>query len=248
MKNLLAQKVTLLFLTGSLLSACDIVKDDVTPNELVSQGYTFVEKPAVINLSALGGGEEIDINGSVQPVYGELTTLTDTKGKKFLVYTPNESFKGQREDLKIDLVNKRDGNSFGRLRWDVGSLDNGGDECGSASGIYDYAKIAPGESITIDLLDNDIFCNVSYNGGAIGQYDIQNSEPIELFLGPGRRAELKYTAPEGFTGKVLLVYDLGINWKINNSDVVDYEEILADPYKYLEAFTTALVEIDVVEN
>lgn len=247
MKNLLTLRTAHLFLAGSLITACDIVKDDITPNELVSKGYTFVEKPAVINLSSVAGGQEVDIIGTVTPVFGNFTTLTSADGNKFLVYTPDVSFKGQREDLIIDLVNRKDGNSFGRLRWDVGSLDNGRDKCGSASGIYDYAQIAPGESITIDLLDNDIFCDISYNGGTIGGYDIQNSEPVHLFLGPGKRADLTYTAPEGFTGKVLFVYDLGINWKVY-PDGIDHEEILADPHKYLEAFTTALVEIDVVEN
>ncbi|MFZ1807353.1 MAG: hypothetical protein WAU36_09040 [Cyclobacteriaceae bacterium] len=247
MKNLLTHPGTLLLLIGTLVTACDIVKDDVTPNELVTQASTYAEKPTVINLSSLAGGEEIDISGTVTPVFGDFTTLADKDGNKFLVYTPNASFKGQKEDLKIDLVNKNDGLSFARLRWDVGSLDNGGDTCGSASGIYDYAQIAPGESITIDLLDNDIFCDISYNGGIIGGHDIQNSESVDLFLGPGKRADLKYTAPEGFTGKVLFVYDLGINWKIDTHGV-DHKEILADPYKYLEAFTTALVEINVVEN
>ena len=85
MKNLLTQHLALLFLTGSLLIACDIVKDDVTPNELVSQGYTFVEKPAVINLSSVAGGEEVDIVGAVTPVFGNFTTLTSVDGNKFLL-------------------------------------------------------------------------------------------------------------------------------------------------------------------
>ncbi|MEQ8426124.1 MAG: hypothetical protein RIA63_15500 [Cyclobacteriaceae bacterium] len=248
MKNSRLQKATALICSCLLFVGCDIVKDDIVPNELSInvELATFAEKPAVINLSSVSGGKELDIKNLGLPKYGDFEILTmPDEDKKFLVYLPRAEFFGQHEELQIELEDKAE-NRIARLNLNVRSLDNGGD-CRDASGIYDYAKILPGESLVLDLLDNDIFCNVGYNGGFVTVYGIQNSNGSNISLGPGKIATLNYTAPEGFTGKVIVIYDLGINWKANANNV-DIEDVRKNPRKYFEAFTTAMVEIDVVND
>ncbi len=249
MKNSLIKKIPIAILLGGMLLGCDIVNDDARPPELNVQTFTFAEKPAVVNLSAIAGGKNVDVTGVGTPAFGKFETLSDTEGNKFLVYYPNQTFVGQKEELGMNLVNRDNNQLFAQLKLGVESLENGRvATCNRASGIYDYAKISSDSTLVLDLLDNDIFCGVDYNGGIVNEHLIQNinTEDVLISLGPGRVVTLTYTPPAGFTGKVLYMYDLGINWKVN-VEGVGSKQILSDPYKYLEAFTTAMVEIDVVQ-
>jgi hypothetical protein len=243
MKNSLPLKqLPLVVVLAAFTASCDIVNKDVKPREIKATAYTFAGKPAVINLNAFAGGEDLRATGEAKPTFGKIESLLKNK---YLLYTPDQSFKGNKEDVSINLTNS-EGETAGILNVTITSLD-GSSSC-STSGIFDYAEIKMGSTIVVDLLDNDVFCGVGYNGGFLREQHIQNSENVNLSLGPGRVAKLTFTPPVGFTGKVQFIYDLGINW-LNPSDVPPSdEELLSNPTKYVERVATALVEINVVEN
>ncbi len=238
-------------IAGAILIAtgCDIVNEDASIKDIKENinpfvdkkfsAFAFAGKPSVINLSALYSGKVFDLATLPESIYGDLTLLTSKDNKKFLVYTPNESFIGKKEDLIVEIPDKGV-----NLNVTMESLD-GLTSCKGPVGIYDYREMHSGDTLIIDLLDNDLFCAVSYNGGLIGEHHIENSENVLLKLGPGRIATLTYVAPKNFTGKVRLIYDLGINWIVDTSNRPPLETILSNPEKYLEAFTTTLVEIEV---
>lgn len=245
MKNSLPLKKPLILLVvlAAITASCDIVNKDVKPREIKATAYTYAGKPAVINLNTLAGGEDLKATGEAKPVFGKIETLLKNK---YLLYSPEQSFKGNEEDISINLTNS-DNETAGILNVTIKSLDGSPSSC-SASGIFDYAQIKMGSTLEVDLLDNDVFCGVGYNGGFIRHQDIQNSENALLSLGPGRLAKLTFTPPAGFTGKVRLIYDLGINWLDPKNVPASDDVLLSNPTKYVERVATALVEIDVVPN
>lgn len=239
-----ALKIAVATFATSLI-ACDIVKDDVSPRDIEAIAFTYANKPAIINLSSVSDGHDLIATGQVNPQFGTFETIL---GGKYLLYNPSAEFKGKDESLRLALADQQTGKPFSNLNLTFKSLDEGGSPCGGLSGIYDYARIKQGETLKLDLLDNDVFCGVGYNGGIIGEVALENinTEDFLLNLGPGRIATLTYTPKPGFTGKIKLIYNLGINWLGNGPGNATSEEIIANPKKYLEAFTTAMIEVDVV--
>ncbi len=228
------------------IAGCDIVNEDVTPRELGTTVYAQAKKPALLNVAAIANGKELIFSGNAAPALGTFKTILDGQ---YVVYTPNAAFDGQRETLRLQLSEKNSKETFSNLNLTFASL---GDDtpCDGLTGVYDFAQVKQGESLVLDLLDNDIFCGIGYNGGFIGEValDGAGTEDFLLELGPGRSAKFRYTPKPGYKGKFSVIYNLGINWlSPGNSHHVSHEEILANPKKYLEAFTTAMVEIEVVE-
>jgi hypothetical protein len=240
--KIIASRSLILLLIGSF--SCDIVKDEPTPN-LKATAFTFANKPAVFNIASISSGRNFVATTQTSPQYGTIETIFDGK---YLIYKPNSSFLGQIEKLPVTLSEVGTSNVT-NLNIVFRSLDEQPGNCQSLSGIYDYAQIKQGESLTLDLLNNDVFCNIEYNGGIIREVVLEGvqTEDFVLALGPGRLAEFRYTPAPGFTGKIKVIYNLGINWIAGSGHIeVTEEEILTNPKKYLEAFTTALIEIDVV--
>lgn len=234
------------FLFPGLLSlmGCDIVTKDVSP-VMETSIYTVDDKPMIFNVATIAGGRNLTASLPTSE-FGEFESLQDGK---YLLFKPTAQFIGRNESVKVNLQDPGASQTKIQLNLRLNSLSDES-ECSGASGIYDYAQIHNNESLVLDLLDNDIFCNVGYNGGLIGEVSIEGVTTYDfmLNLGPGRKAELHYTPKPGFTGKVRIVYNLGINWlNPGQATEVSYEEIVKNPKKYFEAFTTALVEIDVVE-
>lgn len=239
----------------AVIMGCDIVKNDVTPNNaIVADLYTFAEQPVVLNVTATAGGKNVAIRNLSAPAFGKYEQVSHGN-RQYLVYSPNQTFKGKEEELDFDLYESTASNALQSVKLKIGSLDGRITQCDGISkdkvfsGLYDYAKLKSGEKLVIDVLDNDLFCGVGYNGGVVSGYALENAtdEDFQISLGPGRQVSFEYTAPVGFTGKVRIIYEVGINWKTNPPENIGVEEILSDPYTYLEAFTTALVEIDVVD-
>jgi hypothetical protein len=218
-----------------VIFSCDIVNDDVKPKEISATLYASSGKPALLNLSAVTNGEKLFATGTASSSSGKFESIL---GGKYILYTPNVNFSEDETTLNLsDSKNK----VVSQLKLQAKSLESAG--C-AVTGVYDYARIAQGKQIVIDLLDNDVFCGVGYNGGIIGHvaYEGPESEDFLLSLGPGREAKFIYTPTPGFAGKIKVIYNLGINWIAPHNST---EEVLANPKKYLEAFTTAMVEIEV---
>ena len=223
-----------------VILSCDIVNDDVKPKEISATLYASSGKPALLNLSAISNGSKLIANGTVTSTFGKFESIL---GGKYILYTPNADFSDNEDEATLNLSNEQN-KVVRKLKLQAKSLASAG--C-AVTGVYDYAKIAQGEAIVIDLLDNDVFCGVGYNGGIIGQvaYEGVESEDFVLSLGPGRQATFNYTPTPGFSGKIKVIYNLGINWIGGSPGTASTEAILANPTKYLEAFTTAMVEIEV---
>lgn len=234
-----------------LATGCDIVNDDASikdikeiPNPTTQykkvNAFALAEKPSVTNLSALYNGEEVTVIGMPESRYGAVSIISSLDNKKFLIYTPNESFVGQKDTITMKVSGKEID-----LQLTIESLDDS-NPCKGPVGVYDYREMHSGDTLFIDLLDNDIFCGLNFTGGLISGHDIENSENVMLSIGGSEyKATLKYIAPKNFTGKVRLIYDLGINWIVSDSGQIPIDVVLANPHKYLEAFTTALIEIEV---
>lgn len=227
------------------VTGCDIVNDDVPPRAIEATAFAFADKPAIVNIAGVSAGRDLIAAAGINPRFGKLEVIL---GGKYILYTPTAEFKGKDDALTLKLNDSKTNQAFSDLYLTFKSLDNGRSDCSGLSGVYDYARIKQGEHLTIDLLNNDVFCGVGYNGGIIGEVALENinTEDFELILGPGRIAKFDYTPKPGFTGKIKVIYNLGINWHNPNENTPD-EDVLADPLKYLEAFTTAIVEVDVVE-
>lgn len=227
-----------------MVAGCDIVNKDVSPSGVEARIYTLDNRPAVLNMAAISNGKDFRVIANSTTSYGSFQSIQDGK---YLVFRPNNQFAGRSEDANFSIV---DSNSkhVASLNLKAKSLDNSA-PCEKLSGISDYIKIKAGTGpISIDLLDNDIFCGVGYNGGIIGEVALEGIETNDfvLTLGPGRQAFFNYTPKPGTSGKASLVYNLGINWiEGSGYDKVSSSEILANPTKYLEAFTTAMIEIEV---
>lgn len=242
-KNIAAAAITIL----ALATGCDLVQPDldkgIPPADIHATIFAFAEKPAVINLATVTNGLDLKLDQPTSTPYGQVTPLL---GGKYLMYIPNADFTGKTEDVTLTLLGSNN-EKFTNLKLKARSLDNS-TACDGTTGVYDYAQISPGETIVLDLLDNDIFCNVAYNGGRIAEVALEGvtTNDFKLQLGPGRQASFTYTAPAGFTGKIKVLYDLGINWK-NPSTIPADADIVKEPLKFLDAYTTALIEIDVVQ-
>jgi hypothetical protein len=225
---------------------CDLVTKDTAP-QLESTVYTLDAKPMVFNVNTISGGRDLVIKKAGTSSNGSFEMFQDGK---YLLFRPNASFSGSQERVSVELVDRSTSKIFSELDLTLQSL-NSQASCREASGIYDYLQIKKGETVELDLLDNDIFCNVAYNGGFISEIPIEegaDTNDFLLTLGPGRKAKLQYTPRPGFTGRVKIMYNLGINWLVSGNNIPPNAELLTNPKKYFEAFSTALVEIDVVEQ
>lgn len=223
-----------------VICSCDIVNDDVKPKEISATLYASSGKPALLNLSAVTNGDKLFATGTASSSSGKFESIL---GGKYILYTPNVNFSEDETTLNLsDSKNK----IVSQLKLQAKSLGSG--DC-AVTGVYDYVKIGQGEQVVVDLLDNDVFCGVGYNGGIISHvaYEGAASEDTYLLsLGPGRQAKFIYTPTAGFTGKIKVIYNLGINWIADRDPAVtSSQEVLANPKKYLEAFTTAMIEVEV---
>ena len=222
---------------SALVVGCDIVNDDPSVVDLKTTVYAFAGKPVLVNTASFAGGLDVRAVEDVTGKFGSLETLLDGQ---YLMYVPNEEFAGQQEDLIVSLDNSS------MLEMTVKSLD--GQACGDVAGVHDYANVQSGTEVVIDLLDNDVFCGIGYNGGLIGSVALEGIEEDDylLTLGPGRSATFFFNPVPGFSGKVRVIYNLGINWiEGSGYENLSADQILLNPKKYLEAFTTSMVEIDV---
>lgn len=229
----------------ALLGSCDMVEEDLTPKEVSAILFTYPEKPAIINLGSLS--TDLNFRAGILPTL-QSGTLESIANGQYLIYKPDLTFKG-RQDVVVPISGTALGktSSGWNLKLDVRDPSEPTTGCTGISGVYDYARVKQGESLNLDLLANDIFCGVSYNGGAVADVAFEGpaTENTVISIGPGRSARLRYTPSPGFTGKIKLIYNLGINW-LHNGENVNDEELWRNPSKYLEASTTAMIEIEVV--
>lgn len=256
MKKIIHLAFSLSWLLVLAIPGCDVVKDDVLPAGPVDADlFTFAEKPVILNVTSLADGKDVQIKNLTTPKFGTFDEFV-IENRRYLVYSPDQSFKGNVENIELDLFEVGTSTPLLNVKKKIGSLDGRKTNCEDlgvdgpkTAAVYDYAKIKHGETLKLDLLANDIFCGVKYNGGIVSAHTLDGALDADhdylISLGPGRVVTFEYKPSPNFTGKVRIMYEAGINW-IKDSQNVDGNVILANPEEYLEAFLAAIIEIEVV--
>ncbi len=102
--------------------------------------------------------------------------------------------------------------------------------------------------MTVDLLENTVFCGLEYHsGGGFGPISLEgeDNDNVELYIGPGRLMKFQYTASPDFVGTTKVLYAVGFNVLTGPNEMPTLEEALADPKKYYQAFAAGIIQVDV---
>lgn len=202
----------------SVFTQCDIAQKDQRPVTLKEENLNYLtvsQLPTIIRLEEgikISSASNVEIETTANK--GSLEFISDGK---FLKYTPNSDFTTGSDEFVLK-VNDASADFTKKSSIKITMLQRTG--CGQG-GVFSYAKIKAGESLVVDLLANDLFCDWNGKGNSIGirEIPIQNFEGAEIrgstsgVTGTGKPSiMLHYTPPNGFTGKVEFTYEICIDF------------------------------------
>lgn len=230
-------------LVGIFQIGCDSANKDAVPSVLAMDFFTYQNAPVITNASQffVESSAPPEING--QPSKGVVEIVGEANALRYL---PNQDFVSGDDRYSIRLVDI-EGKQYDAVI-NVLMLDNG--SC-SRNGVYEYLTVSPGQSIERDLLVNDYFCGLTASPSRVALsfeeiYVEDSFGENEVFLSIGPDGlDLKYTAPEDASGRVDLVYQVGVGDGLTNQPFsLDDQNI--NPAAY-QQFITAQVTIEIIE-
>lgn len=114
-------------------------------------------------------------------------------------------------------------------------------DCSGAQ-LGDKFEVSEGGELLVDLLDNEVFCNIDVGSAGVRVTSISNTEGVHIAISSSS-ALLTYSPPDGFSGRAAFIYELcyGI---VGEEDLWTDANVL-DRCQY---FYSALVTIDVVND
>ncbi len=233
-----------LMLAGACIVSCDTAHEDSAPQQISLDVYAAPQSPAIIRPSRLLGASSTSFEIAGRPSRGSVERIGE---RNFLRYTPNEDFLSGDDRYSLQLLDT-DGNEHGAIV-NVRMLEPG--SC-TTNGVFEYIPVKRGESISLDLLDNEFFCGLGFNlTSAAVSVEMIYTDPdfgdndVNIALALDRNeVVLEYTAPEDASGKVEFIYELGVNSDNANSDV--FLDGTSDPSLF-EKFVVAQVTVEIVE-
>ncbi|MEQ9297085.1 MAG: hypothetical protein RIF33_00905 [Cyclobacteriaceae bacterium] len=222
---------------------CDSANEDAVPSVLAIDFFTYQNAPVITSPSQffVESSEPPEING--RPSKGVVEMIGESNALRYL---PNVDFVSGADRYSIRLVDT-EGKRYDAVI-NVLMLDSG--SC-AKNGVYEYVTVSQGQSIERDLLVNDYFCGLtaSLSRVTLSFEDIYVDDSFgenEVFLSIGPNGlDLKYTAPEDASGRMDLVYQVGVGHGLINQPVfLDDQNI--NPAAY-QQFITAQVTIEIID-
>ena len=119
--------------------------------------------------------------------------------------------------------------------------------CGLA--VYDSYKVKNGETLTVNVLSNDLICE-SINDFIFSAHSLELARGMSFSIlprsitGNSTQLQLTYTPNGKFRGKVKAIYTAAINIKDEYREVTS--EFMAHP-EYFSFFGSGLIEIEVTD-
>lgn len=232
-------KFSLIALVGALATACDFYKDDVPVVVNYTMDY-IPNKSVAIDLGAFienGNSKSFKLRGLPQNGFAQILN------ESFLVYAPNGAHSDHVFVEVFNAGNVKIGDAQINLEANINA-------CGIAE--FDYAEVQPGGELLVNLADNDKFCG-QIREAVLMYTPFENAEGLVITIPPkvsptdpneNSRIELRYKAPEGFSGTAKGLYVAGINIKEEYRNE-NFEELMLNPAEKFEDFIASLVEIKV---
>ena len=217
-----------------LVFGCDQVKDDDPGPEifLESLRYAKADDPIVIPVYGDFNGDEVTLTSSNAAAEH---LITAGHNGSFLKY----EMSGTEVEF-IDVEVMKDGRLLGSGQVQVQLVDE--DDCVNSS-FSDNHVVSQGESLEVDLLANDSFCNFVRPGSAgVRVVDVTDNTDGVLISITTNSAVLTYTPPEGFTGNVQFIYELCYGF----DDDRTFEAVLENPINNCSFYYVALTTIEVI--
>ena len=193
----------LLFIPLLMFFACDRVKEDIFPSVSVQPVvYTEAGGQGVISLYGAFGRDGLQIvssSGQTEQI-GDLPYLIfDAQG------TPITD-----QLIELEILNGQQ--VIGNATLEVKTVRE--EDCINAA-FSDSYVVQAGDSLGVNLLDNDAFCDfVDPGTRGIREIPIANFDSVKLHVGPDE-AILSYKSPPGFKGTVKFVYELCFGFDYN---------------------------------
>ncbi len=213
--------IWIVLLSTSFFSCDDHNSDALNLRTVELDLITIPNGPAILNpLSVLEANLQ-----RAQFVSEPASGLAELINQSSLIrYSPDDSFMEGSDLFTVDLTDQEGQRVATKVN--IRMMDsNSPSQCSSAfGGVFDYIRMRPGESIQINLLENDVFCGgpgIS-SSSATSMIVLTADEVIavsgepNIQIGPGAFAQLTYTAPEDFTGTIDFIYELGMNGPNSN--------------------------------
>lgn len=233
-------KLLIALIIGVMIISCDFYKEDVPI--IIEYSLDYVpDQPILMDLSAFidhGNSKSFRIKNS--PASGTVEILAES----FMLYSPE----GQGVDQVTVEIFGAENSKIGEAHINLEAKPNA---CGVAT--FDYAEVHAGEELLVNLTENDLLCNPIRE--LILRYTpIENAEGLRITIPPLSlppnptekfRIELKYNAPEGFTGTAKALYVAAMNIKEEYRDQWNTDELMINPADKFEYFVASLVEISV---
>jgi large repetitive protein len=192
MKNV-SKLMAILAFCGTILYSCDITRQDAAPAATQTEQTTFLTTPGsnvVMNVLELPGYEKsTSFKVKKQPANGSATFLKEG----ILLYTPTQKVKidyfilegeARQDTIRIKFV-------------PVDSLP-----CQTVTQPDKYIA-KPGESITLNVLANDVFCS-----SAADTTSLQIASPPQQGTALVQGSRLVYQSKPGYTGVDFLIYKI----------------------------------------
>lgn len=162
-------------------------------------------EPLVLDFSKiLDFSQPLSLKIKKKPLQG---TLTFVEKSTFLIYQPNDSSSSNYDTFTYEVTYNTnqviEGEIFVNLYNENTSI--GMDSC-KIKAAYDYAQIPPNNTLSLNILENDIFCNANIDISAtLINIDAQHGT---LVLNNG---QVTYTPDENFTGTDRFIYSTCTN-------------------------------------
>ena len=190
------------------VSGCDIYEKDTAPVARFDHVIQTTQgSPTLINMRAYFNSVYQDgakFKVLEKPTHGKVKTVDSDV---YLAYEPNQPNNQQNDKFVAELVSS-DGKRLALSTMHLSTVET----CGKGE-VVTYATISNGETFTLNLLDNDVFCNIVWNDAAL--YSRTNNTAYGNWIysldGPNHAATFSYTPKAGFTGKAEFYYDLAVN-------------------------------------
>lgn len=205
----------IVFAAASLIfSSCDTFKEDALPVQQFNELDLVVlpNSSTIVNLKeGLESFGTITISPAKEPTFGSLSSLSNTIVK----YQATSTFsKGQSDQFTYNVFNQAN-QLLGQRTYNVNLTSDTTDlPCGVYS-FPDSVAIAQNQPITINVLDNDVFCSVN-QGDLVFGMDLPAANGLTEIDYP----VIRYYPSTVFRGRDQFVYTLMDKNKVYSSALV----------------------------
>lgn len=211
-------KIALYLILALTIFSCDKATEDVKPNlEVVIETGPGV--PVLLSPDQLINDFARQFNFKHLPDRGQTNKVVDGK---FLKYIPDDEFVDGEDRFSLKLIDEA------RNEREVNVTVKVTDDPCNYGPAFDYIEVKVGESTTIDLLANDLFCGVippfdivahGRRSDVFSRHSLSSTyqgsllDSLSFFADPFKnRADLTINAPMT-PGRIEIIYEIGFVMK-----------------------------------